>query len=156
MSASWNLSSLGECERLSLVHNIAEFEAAFVAYGRAVCDGLVSDCFVLDNADFVRHAAGICDVLRHSCHLDPSAMGQVCDLVATLDLCRKWVVTLSNIKKYSVAHRRTSSRICDGMIKILFVSNLVFWYILMYDSINVRTAKQSSHTKLFRALTCGL
>ena len=57
--------------------DIAAFETAFVAYGRAVCDGLVSECFVLDNADFVRHAAGICDVLRHSCHLDPSAMGQV-------------------------------------------------------------------------------
>ena len=77
VSASWNLSCLGECDRLSLVRDIAAFETAFVAYGRAVCDGLVSECFVLDNADFVRHAAGICDVLRHSCHLDPSAMGQV-------------------------------------------------------------------------------
>ena len=81
VSSSWNLSSLGECDRLSLVRNIDAFEAAFVAYGRAVCDGLVSDCFVLDNADFVRHAAGICDVLRHSCHLDPSAMGQVCNMI---------------------------------------------------------------------------
>ncbi len=122
VAAAWNLNLIQESAQLAIVKDFAPFEEAFHLYGRSVCDGLVCDCFTLDNHDFVKYAGIICDLLQTSCHLDPSRMGQ--DVLAPLlinpllqlEQCLKCLVTMSGAGRRQVKSME-ALQACDMLDK---------------------------------------